>query len=191
MASWPEGDGAGMSTGSCWPVVSVSAQVVGVSLAVGVAGVWAAAAPLGVPSGKDGRHPSGADGDPPRPYPGRAPTPLLGSPDRRRHASALPAGFSPARGVINVPPPAPVRCACAGSSRVSYVKFRNSRGSFGCLRVSQGFTWASRGFFGASGASIGHVLVFSTPAGVGHGASPRILRPGGSSSSSESRSSSS
>ena len=38
---------------------------------------------------------------------------MLGSPDRRRHASALPAGFSPARGVINVPPPAPVRvCVC-------------------------------------------------------------------------------
>ena len=31
MASWPEGDGAGMSTGSCWPDVSVSAQVVDVS----------------------------------------------------------------------------------------------------------------------------------------------------------------
>ena len=28
VASWPDGDGASMSTGSCWPDVSVSAQVV-------------------------------------------------------------------------------------------------------------------------------------------------------------------
>ena len=97
------------------------------SLAGQEAGVWAAAAPLGVPSGKIGRHPSGADGDPPRSYPGRAPTPFLGSPDRRRHASALPAGFSPARGVINVPPPAPVRCACAGSSQESETDDRHRR----------------------------------------------------------------
>ena len=31
MASWPDGDGAGMCTVSRWPVVSVSAQVVDVS----------------------------------------------------------------------------------------------------------------------------------------------------------------
>ena len=31
MARWPEGDGAGMSKGSSWPDVSVSAQVVDVS----------------------------------------------------------------------------------------------------------------------------------------------------------------
>ena len=31
MARWPEGDGAGMCSGSSWPDVSVSAQVVDVS----------------------------------------------------------------------------------------------------------------------------------------------------------------
>ena len=31
VARWPEGDGAGMCSGSSWPDVSVSAQVVGVS----------------------------------------------------------------------------------------------------------------------------------------------------------------
>ena len=36
MASWPEGDGAGMSTGSCWPDASVSAQVVDVSRRGGI-----------------------------------------------------------------------------------------------------------------------------------------------------------
>ena len=97
MASWPEGDGAGMSTGSCWPDVSVSAQVVDVSSRGGVAGVWAAAAPLGVPSGKVGHHPGS------EPWRGSAAIvsragsmPLLGSPDRRRHASDLfPLGLPP------------------------------------------------------------------------------------------------
>ena len=91
---------------------------------MGVAGVWAAAAPLGVPSGKTGHHPGS------EPWRGSAAAvsragsmPLLGSPDRRRHASALLAGFSPARGVINVPPPAPARvCVCGLVSGVLWHK---------------------------------------------------------------------
>ena len=72
------------------------------SLEEEVAGVWAAAAPLGMHSGKVEHHPSGAYGDPQRPYPGRAPTPFLGSPDRQQRRAVSPAGFSPARVVVAV-----------------------------------------------------------------------------------------
>ena len=79
---------------------------------MGLAGVWAAAAPLGVPSGKDGRHPSGADRDPLRPYPGRAPTPFLGSPARVCSLDGVPPSAassqtaSPVRTMVTKPEPA-------------------------------------------------------------------------------------
>ena len=134
VASWSDGDGAGMCMRSFWPNVSVSAQVVGVSRR-GARGSLGSGRSAGCAIGEDRTSPrlgamAGIRS-------GRIPgglLPLLGSPDRRRHASALPAGFSPARGVINVPPPAPVRvCVCGLVSGV----LRLSR------HVMHGLTWAT------------------------------------------------
>ena len=149
---------------------------------MGLAGVWAAAAPLGVPSGKTGRHPSGADGDPRRSYPGRAPTPLLGSPDRRQHAS------DPARRVFT----RSGRHQRAASGACEGVRVRARLGCLmsnleipgvhlgvsGCLRGSLGRPGGSSGRPGhLSGMSsyspprralgTGPVLVFFAPAGFG------------------------
>ena len=101
VASWPEGDGAGMCKRSSWPDVSVSAQVVDVS-GRGARGSLGSGRSAGCAIGEgrtsprlgamagicSGRIPGGL-------------LPLLGSPDRRRHASDLPAGFSPARRVAS------------------------------------------------------------------------------------------
>ena len=82
------------------------------SLAVGLAGVLAAAAPLGVPSGRPNVTPVEPTGIRTDRIPGGLQRPFwLPGPSTTRERPH--AGFSPARGVINVPPPAPVRvCVC-------------------------------------------------------------------------------
>ena len=74
MASWPEGDGAGMCTGSFWPDVSVSAQVVGVSRR-GARGSLGSGRSAGCAIGEGRTSPrlGAMAGIRSRPYPGRAP----------------------------------------------------------------------------------------------------------------------
>ena len=79
------------------------------SLEEEVAGVWAAAAPLGMHSGKTVRHPSGSvepAGWTQRSYPRRVPTPFLGSPDRQQRRAVIEQGFHPQR---------PQRAAASGA----------------------------------------------------------------------------
>ena len=108
VASWPEGDGAGMSTGSCWPVVSVSAQVVGVS-SRGGRGSLGSGRSAGCAFGEDRTSPrlgamAGIRGDH---VPGGLHA-LAWLPVPSTTRRNLPAGFAPARTAINVPPQAPI-----------------------------------------------------------------------------------
>ena len=113
MASWPEGDGAGMCTGSFWPDVLDSAQVVGVSRR-GARGSFGSGRSAGCAIGEERTPPQwnrrGGRSDR---IPGGLQRPFLAPRTVDNTRATLPAGFSPARGVINVPPPAPVRvCVC-------------------------------------------------------------------------------
>ena len=108
MASWSDGDGAGMCMRSYWPNVSVSAQVVGVS-GRGARGSLGSGRSAGCAIGEgrtsprlgamagicSGRIPGGLHAL------AWLPVPLT----TRRN---LPAGFAPARTAINVPPQAPI-----------------------------------------------------------------------------------
>ena len=78
MASWPDGDGAGMCTGSCWPVVSVSAQVVDVSRRGGCGSLGSGrSAGCAIGEGRTSPRLGAMAGICSGPYPGRAPCPCL------------------------------------------------------------------------------------------------------------------
>ena len=69
----------------------------------------AAAAPLGVPSGKTERHPSGTGGvDAAIVSRAGSKRPWLGTPDRQQRRCNLPAGFAPARTATSAPNQAPL-----------------------------------------------------------------------------------
>ena len=90
MASWPDGDGAGMCTGSCWPVVSVSAQVVDVSSRGGRGSLGSGrSAGCAIGEGRTSPRLGAMAGIRSRPYPGRAPAlAWLPGPSTTRERSA-------------------------------------------------------------------------------------------------------
>ena len=114
MASWPEGDGAGMCTGSFWPDVLDSAQVVGGRLSPwGSREFWQRPLRWVCHRGRPDVTPVEPTGIRSCRIPGGLQRPFLAPRTVDNTRATLPAGFSPARGVINVPPPAPVRvCVC-------------------------------------------------------------------------------
>ena len=112
VASWPEGDGAGMCKGSSWPDVSVSAQVVDVS-GRGARGSLGSGRSAGCAIGEGRTSPQWSRRGSAAAVSRAGSNALSWLPGPSTTRERPHAGFSPARGVINVPPPAPVRvCVC-------------------------------------------------------------------------------
>ena len=93
--------------------MAVSALLVDVSSRGGSGSLGSGRAPLGMHSGKTGRHPSGTGGVDAAIVSRAGSNALSWLPGPSTTRERPHAGVSPARGVINVPPPAPVRvCVC-------------------------------------------------------------------------------